>query len=133
MNWSIEKRLYDDDDTSSEDDDNWPQPLLKASEKGDPISKSLSKLINDSCTQQCEVKQTIEKKFPRTVSSCRAPRVNDEIWGDLNLRNVKRVLRTAGNQRWRQIPYTRGPGSGWTFGQKKDSYDVQHSEEALGE
>ncbi|KAH3784488.1 hypothetical protein DPMN_162443 [Dreissena polymorpha] len=68
----IEKRLYDDDDdTSSEDDDNWPRPLLKASEKGDPISKSLAKLINDSCTQQCEVKQTIEKKFPRTVSSCR--------------------------------------------------------------
>ncbi|KAH3691604.1 hypothetical protein DPMN_190958 [Dreissena polymorpha] len=32
-----------------------------------------------------------------------------------------RGRRTAGNQRWRQKPYTRGPGSGWTLGQKKDS------------
>ena len=84
----IEKSLYDDD-TSSEEDDNWPQPLLKASEKGDPISRSLAKLINDSCTQQCEVKQTIEKyKVPSNCEFMSAPRVNEEIWGDL-VRNKK--------------------------------------------
>ena len=72
---------------------------------GDDVSNELKK---------CETSYKVGKYSSITKSSSFGP-----IRG--------RRSYTTGNQRWRQKPYIRGPGAGWTLGQKTS--DVQHSEE----
>lgn len=85
-----------DDDTN--DDFSWDLPKLKAPDKGDPISESLATLINTACTKQCQVNNIIEKyKVPANCEFMSAPRVNEEIWGDLM--KFRRVQTTDKNLR----------------------------------
>jgi hypothetical protein len=82
-------KLFGSDDSDDENDgdlnnDVWSQPLLKAPDLGDPIAKSLADLINTACTNQCKVNDVIGKyKVPSNCEFMNAPRVNEEIWGEL--------------------------------------------------
>ncbi|KAH3892989.1 hypothetical protein DPMN_017126 [Dreissena polymorpha] len=76
--------LFDDFKDENPDDDSWPQPKLKAPELGDPVSESLAKLINDSCTHMCYVNETVDNyKIPSNCQFMSAPKVNEDIWSDL--------------------------------------------------
>lgn len=98
----FEDSLFDDFEDENPDDDSWPQAKLKAPELGDPVSESLAKLINDSCTHMCNVNETVDKyKVPSNCQFMSAPKVNEEIWGDLarqrRVQTTDRLLRDTQN------------------------------------
>jgi len=98
----FEDSLFDDFEDENPDDDSWPQAKLKAPELGDPVSESLAKLINDSCTHMCNVNETVDKyKIPSNCQFMSVPKVNEEIWGDLarqrRVQTTDRLLRDTQN------------------------------------
>ena len=65
----------------------WEPPGLKAPEKGKPVSDSLARLINMSCTSQCDTETLLSKyKIPQNCYQACPPSVNSEIWKVLDRR-----------------------------------------------
>ena len=80
----LSKALFEGED-SIEDD--WELPRLKAPEKGKAVSESLAKLINTSCTSQCDTDSLVAKyKIPQNCDRACPPVVNQEIWKILDKR-----------------------------------------------
>lgn len=80
----FEKSLFGDEVDQDSDDGIWPQAKIKAPDRGDPVSESLAKLINDSCSQMCSINDIVAKyKVPSICEYMSAPKVNDKILGDL--------------------------------------------------
>ena len=80
----LSKALFEGDECVEDD---WELPRLKAPEKGKAVSESLAKLINTSCTSQCDTDSLVAKyKIPKNCDRACPPVVNQEIWKILDKR-----------------------------------------------
>ncbi|XP_060596241.1 uncharacterized protein LOC132750311 [Ruditapes philippinarum] len=72
------------DSSTVVDDDagfSWDLPKVKAPERGDAISDSLSKLINTACTVQCDTDSLFNRySVPSNCDLATPPLVNQEVW-----------------------------------------------------
>ncbi|ESO87070.1 hypothetical protein LOTGIDRAFT_154560 [Lottia gigantea] len=69
------------------DDTLWTLPKLKTPLRGDPISKSLANVINTACTTQCATDDIIDRyKIPENCEMLSRPLVNQEIWGEIDVK-----------------------------------------------
>ena len=65
----------------------WELPKLKIPQYGENISESLAQLINAATTSQCITDQIVDKyKIPQNCNKMGPPKINPEIWGELNKR-----------------------------------------------
>ena len=84
LNQNFSEALFDTVEVEACD---WEPPRLKAPEKGKPVSDSLARLINMSCTSQCDTETLLSKyKIPQNCDQACPPSVNSEIWKDLDRR-----------------------------------------------
>ncbi|XP_053402373.1 uncharacterized protein LOC123549154 [Mercenaria mercenaria] len=81
VNKQFSNALFNDSCNSDPDDGVWELPKLKIPEKGKAVSDTLAKLINVSCTQQCDIDSLLAKyKIPENCEMVNPPLVNQEIW-----------------------------------------------------
>ena len=84
LNQNFSEALFDTVEVEACD---WEPPRLKAPEKGKPVSDSLARLINMSCTSQCDTETLLSKyKIPQNCYQACPPSVNSEIWKVLDRR-----------------------------------------------
>ena len=74
--------VFDSSTIISEDDGfSWDLPKVKAPERGDAISDSLSRLINTACTVQCDTDTLFNRySVPSNCDLAIPPLVNQEVW-----------------------------------------------------